>query len=260
MIEPGGPGFVAYVTLVGFVAAAFAGVVGVGAVLLIAPLMYFLPPLIFGISPDFKAISNLTTFAVIIAAVRSILIYRGFGLVRREIIGSMGIPAFAFAALGVILTRFAGAWAIQVVFAVASLVGAALLALPYQRALDTTDRTFEPRPLAYGAAAGLVGFVGGFAGAGGGFLLIPMLIGLFRLPTRIALGTAAFTGLIIALVAFAGRIALIHVDWILVAAIGVGASFGTELGVRFQQRVPTLILRRAIIGVVIVSSLRLLAR
>jgi uncharacterized membrane protein YfcA len=259
-MEPGGPGFIGYVTAVGFIANLFAGVVGVGAVLLIAPLLYFFPPLLFGVTLDFKAISNLTTFAVVIAAVRSLLLYKDFGLLRREIITPMAVPSFVFAVVGVVGAHFASPRALQVVFAVASLVGAACFLLPYQRALDTVDRTFERRPLGYAAVASVVGFVGGFAGAGGGFLLIPALMGVFRLPTRIALGTAAVTGLINALVAFVGRVALLHVDWVLVAALGVGSVIGTDLGTRFQQRVPTLILRRAIIAVVIVSGFRLLVR
>jgi len=253
-----GPAFLAYVAGVGVFAAFFAGIVGVGAVLLIAPLLFFGAPLFFGTAIDFKEISNLTTFAVVIAAARAIFIYRGFGLLRREVIGPMGVPAFLFSALGVVLASFARPQAIQVVFAVASLVGAAFLLIPYHRDLDDATRTLQRNPLPYALAASIVGFVGGFAGAGGGFLLIPTLMGVFRLPTRIALGTASFTGLVIAVVAFAGRIALLHVDWSLVGAIGIGSLLGTEVGIRFQQKVPTLVLRRAVVCVVGVSAVRLL--
>jgi uncharacterized membrane protein YfcA len=250
--------FLAYVAGVGLFASLFAGIVGVGAVLLIAPLLFFGGPWFFGVAIDFKEISNLTTFAVVIAAMRAIFIYRSFGLVRREVIGPMGIPAFVFAALGVVLASFARPQAIQAVFAIASLAGAAFLLVPYRRELDDATRELHHNPIPYAIAASIVGFVGGFAGAGGGFLLIPTLMGIFRLPTRIALGTASFTGLVIALVAFAGRIALLHVDWVLVAAIGIGSLAGTEIGTRYQQRVPTAILRRAVVCVVGISAFRLL--
>jgi uncharacterized protein len=258
LIPAHAPAFLAYAAVVGWFASAFAGAVGIGAVLLMAPLLFFGGPLFFGVTLDFKEISNLTTFTVVIAAMRAIFIYRGFGLVRREVILPMAIPACIFAAVGVTLARFASANAIQVVFAVASLVGAAFLLIPYQRELDNAQREIHPQPQLYALAASVVGLVGGFAGAGGGFLLIPTLMGLFRLPTRVALGTAAFTGLIIALVAFLGRIALLHVDWVLVAVTGVGALVGTEMGTRFQQKVPTVILRRAVVCVVGISAVRLL--
>lgn len=163
------PAFLAYVTGVGCFAALFAGIVGVGAVLLIAPLLFFGGPLFFGTSIDFKEISNLTTFAVVIAAMRGIFIYHSFGLLRREVIGPMGVPAFAFAAIGVVLASYAPAQAIQYVFAIASLAGAAFLLLPYRRELDDAKREMRRNPVPYATAASIVGFVGGFAGAGGGF-------------------------------------------------------------------------------------------
>ena len=252
------PAFLAYVAGVGVFAALFAGIVGVGAVLLIGPLLFFGAPLFFGVTIDFKEISNLTTFAVVIAAMRAIFIYRSFGLVRREVIGPMGIPAFVFAAIGVVLASYARPQAIQIVFAIASLIGGAFLLIPYKRELDDAQRDLHHSPVPYALAASIVGFVGGFAGAGGGFLLIPTLMGIFRLPTRVAIGTASFTGLVIALVAFLGRIALLHDDWVLVAAIGTGSLVGTEIGTRFQQRVPTLVLRRAVVCVVGISAFRLL--
>jgi len=252
------PAFLAYVAGVGLFASLFAGVVGIGAVLLIAPLLFFGGPLFFGTAIDFKEISNLTTFSVVIAAMRGIFIYRSFGLLRREVIGPMGVPAFICAVAGVVLASYAPAQAIQAVFAIASLAGAAFLLIPYNRELDDAKRELERNPVPYATAAGIVGFIGGFAGAGGGFLLIPTLMGIFRLPTRVALGTASFTGLVIAVTAFVGRIALLHVDWLLVAAIGCGSILGTEIGTRFQQRVPTLILRRAVVCVVGLSAFRLL--
>jgi uncharacterized membrane protein YfcA len=252
--------FFLYVVVVGFGASLFAGIVGVGAVLLIAPLLYFGLPILFHQTMDFKTISDLTTFAVVIAALRMIFIYRGFGLIRREIITPMAIPAFIFATAGVLLTHFATGNEIRILFAISSLVGAGFLLLPYQAALDDASREVHPNPYFLALTTAVVGFVGGFAGAGGGFLLIPTLMGLFRLPTRLALGTAAFSGLIIAVVAFAGRIALEHLDWVLVAAIGIGSYLGAELGTRYQQKVPTLILRRAVIGVVAISAVRMLFR
>ena len=257
---PDGAGFLAYVAGVGFVACLFSGIVGVGAVMLIAPLLFFGAPLFFGVALDFREISNLTTIAVVIAALRAIFIYRGYGLLRREIIGPMGIPAFVFAAAGTYLASVANPWWIQLVFAISSLTGAAFMLIPYHRALDDTTRTIASRPFAYAFCAATIAFIGGFAGAGGGFLLIPTLMGVFRFPTRVALGTAAFTGLIVALVAFVGRIALVHIDWWLVGAIALGAYIGAGIGTHYQQRVPTLILRRAVIAVIVIAAGRLLFR
>lgn len=249
----------AFVLAVGFVSSLFAGIVGVGAVLLIAPLLFFGTPML-GAPLDFKEISNLTTFAVLVAAMRSILIYRGVGLVRMEVVRPLAIPSLVGAAVGVVIASQVTAHVIQIVFAAASIVGALIALVPYNRALDEVDRELGVNPVLYGATAGGVGLVGGLAGAGGGFLLLPMMLGVFRLPTRLALAAAAVSGTIIAITAFAGRMALIHLDWLLVLAIGLGAYAGADVGTRFQQKIPTTVIRRAIAVVVGLSALRMLVR
>jgi uncharacterized protein len=237
----------------------FAGaIVGVGSVLLIAPLLYFGAPLLLGVSLDFKAITALTTFAVVVSAARSIFVYRGFGLIRREVNLPMAIPAFFGACLGVTLANIVSSQVVQTVFALASIAGALIILVPYNQAHDVMERDLRVNPLVIGVVGGGIGIVGGLAGAGGGFLLVPMLLWVVRLPTRIALGAAAMNGLIIAIVAFVGRIPTLGVDWTLLLAVGFGSFIGAGAGTHLQQRVPTLIIRRAFAVVVGISALRLL--
>lgn len=251
--------FALFVLAVGFVSSVFAGIVGVGAALLIAPLLYFGSPLL-GVSIDFKAISNLTTFAVVVAAMRSIAIYRGVGLMRREVIAPLAIPSLVGSCVGVVVASQVSSGVIQAVFAIASIAGALIALLPYRAALDDVDRPLAVRPLLYATTAGGVGLVGGLAGAGGGFLLVPMLLNVFRLPTRIALAAAAVSGTLIAVAAFLGRIALLHIEWVTVIAIGIGAYAGASVGTRLQFRIPTVVIRRAIACVVGIAALRMLVR
>jgi uncharacterized membrane protein YfcA len=233
------------------------GLAGVGAVLLIGPIVYFGAPLI-GVPMDFKTVSNLTTFAVIIASFRTIGVYRRFGIMKRELFGPMIVPSIVGALIGMGTAIVVSSTVIQAAFALASIAGAVLALIPYDRKVDEPGHEFRPPRLALVLAGATVGVVGGLTGAGGGFLLLPMLLGVLKFPTRLALGTTAINGGIVASISFAGRAATLSVDWILVLGIGIGAVLGAGLGARLQQKVPTIIIRRVVAFVVGLAALRLL--
>jgi uncharacterized membrane protein YfcA len=191
---------------------------------------------------------------------RGIFIYRDNNLLRGDLVRPLLAPSLIGSCLGVLIASAVTSQVIQIVFAVASITGAAIALLPYHRSLDDTTRELAVNSVLFGGAAGVVGIVGGLAGAGGGFLLLPMMTGIFRLPTRVAIAAAAVSGTLIAVAAFVGRIALIHLDWVQVIAIGMGAYAGADMGTRFQQRVPTVVLRRAIAFVVGVAAFQMILR
>lgn len=59
----------------------------------------------------------------------------------------------------------------------------------------------------------LVGLLSGFVGAGGGFLIIPVLILFARVPMKKAIGTSLSIIAINSLIGFTGNIGVIHIDW-----------------------------------------------
>ena len=91
----------------------------------------------------------------------------------------------------------------------------------------------------YLVALGLVtGCISGFAGIGGGFLIIPVLVSLTSLPLHAAIGTAL---LIIAgnsFIGFAGDITNYAIDWSFLFRITGLAMAGLFLGVRFTRFIP----------------------
>jgi uncharacterized protein len=102
----------------------------------------------------------------------------------------------------------------------------------------------RPLPLAAVLAEGLVvGAVTGLVGAGGGFLVVPALVLLGKLPMDLAVGTSL---LVIALKSFAGLAGFLGhtpLDLRLAALIGAAAAAGAAMGATFARRVKSETLR-----------------
>ncbi len=79
----------------------------------------------------------------------------------------------------------------------------------------------------------LIGFAGAVLGVGGGFILVPLLLYVFRVPTMVVVGTSLFQVLFTMLAA-----TILHastnqsVDFVLAAFLIVGGVVGAQFGVR----------------------------
>ncbi len=91
-----------------------------------------------------------------------------------------------------------------------------------------------PKLLMYGVA---IGIATGLLGAGGGFLLIPTLVLLVKLPMKEAVGTSLFIIALNSLIGFTGDIGHFTMDWlflfkittIAIAGIFVGSLIGKKI-------------------------------
>ncbi|MBX2904781.1 MAG: sulfite exporter TauE/SafE family protein [Taibaiella sp.] len=81
------------------------------------------------------------------------------------------------------------------------------------------------------AAYGLgIGLVTGLLGAGGGFLLIPVLVVLMRLPMKTAVGTSLLIISMNSLIGFAGDIGRVAIDWRFLFTLSAITISGVLLG------------------------------
>ncbi len=74
-----------------------------------------------------------------------------------------------------------------------------------------------------------VGFMAGMLGLGGGNILLPVLI-LLGVDAKKAAVTASFTIPLSATVSFISYMTFVHIDWLLIAAVSLGAVIGGIIG------------------------------
>ena len=102
-----------------------------------------------------------------------------------------------------------------------------------------------------------VGFISGMFGIGGGFLLVPMLIFLLRVPTSTVIGTSMVLTLITMLCATVMHAVTNHlVDALLALILMVGGVTGAQFGARTGQKISAERLRLLLGLLVLAVGLR----
>ncbi|CDO10451.1 sulfite exporter TauE/SafE family protein [Mycolicibacterium cosmeticum] len=101
----------------------------------------------------------------------------------------------------------------------------------------------------------VVGFLTGFLGVGGGFLIVPALVLALGFSMPVAVGTSLVIIVITTAGAFAERIGSITVDWHVVLPFTVAAIAASFFGTRISERIsPTALTRGFAIALIAVAA------
>lgn len=180
----------------------------------------------------------------------------GVGLARRVLLPLLPQILFASPTFSLSKDRF-----ILLVFA--GVMGAAAYSM-LRRRPGTTQATPKlgqvrlNRIPAYGFAAGaLMGFVG----AGGGFLIIPVLVGLANLEMKLAIGTSLMIITLSSLSGFVGDyVKAATVDWAFLASFAGLSIAGVFIGARLSAKVPAQTLKRGFGYLILFVSLLMVTK
>ena len=122
-----------------------------------------------------------------------------------------------------------------------------------------TRYRFDPRAMFLLALA--VGVVGGIYGIGGGAIIAPLCVTLFRLPVYVVAGAAvtgtlltSMAGVMLYMLAPAPAGVATRPDWLLGLLFGVGGLAGMYVGARLQKHVPQRVLHAGLAAVMVATA------
>jgi len=129
--------------------------------------------------------------------------------------------------------------------------------LPFQIHFPVSQLSFSALvPLILGVG---VGMLTSLMGVGGGFVMVPIMIYLLKMPTKVVVGTSLFQLLFTTAVVAAMQAGINQaVDPFLALALILGSAFGTQWGTRLGVRLPAEHLRLVLALVVVAVAVKML--
>lgn len=102
------------------------------------------------------------------------------------------------------------------------------------------------------------GILVGLLGVGGGFIMIPMMIYILRMPLSVTVGTSLFQIIFITAAATLLHATTTHaVDILLAAVLLIGSTVGAQFGFRLSHRIPSHVLRALMATLLLLVAARL---
>lgn len=225
----------------------FSGSLGVGGALIATPLIRFL-----GVMP-YLAVG--TTVPVMLpTTLTGAFTYHRQNLVHFKAVWFTAPTSAAVAVMGAFTTRRVNGHVLMLMTA-ALIVFAAARLIPRRNASVAAKEVLSPRTgfLGLGMTAG---FFSGLLGVGGGFIMVPAFIQLFRFPTKLALGTSLAVISITVIPNLVSQAMVGNIDWKVALGLSLGVIPGARLGALMAIRAPERTLRYVIaVALIIVAFL-----
>lgn len=242
----------------GFAGAFVAGLVGVGGAIVMIPLLLYVPPLFRQPALAMHTVAGISMIQVAAAGIAGLLGHVGHQRIDRQLVLVLGGSMVVGSAAGAAGSRLISGDALRAVFAVLALVAAVVMFRPRREPGGGSQRSDPPfnRWLAMGSGVG-VGTLVGMVGAGGGFVLVPLMLYVLRIPLRAAVGASLAIVVLSGMAGSVGKAVTGQVEWLLALALVVGALPGARLGASVSRRVKTETLGYILGGLIALAALKM---
>ncbi|MFH0922313.1 MAG: sulfite exporter TauE/SafE family protein [Fibrobacterota bacterium] len=234
------------------------GLLGIGGALIIIPLLLYAPPC-FGIAPlSMHEVSGLSMIQVFFAALSGSVRHWKNHTVSVGLLWRLGLPFSLSTMAGAVLSSAISGPHLTLVFGCLTLSAAFLMLFPRRkhRENDDTDAPVYSHAWLEVMSGISIGLISGLVGVGGGFILIPLMLHVLKVPLRTAVGTSLAIVLFGSVSGAVGKIATDQIAWLPALALVLGTIPAAQAGALVNATLPDQRLRQALFCVVVLTTLQ----
>lgn len=232
--------FIIVIFAIGFIGSFLSGMLGVGGSIIKYPMLLYIPPLFGIVAFTAHEVSGISAIQVLFASIAGVWAYRKGGYLNKQLIVYMGGAILIGSLIGSYGSSLLSEQAVNVVYGILALVAAVMMFIPKKLVDDMplNEVTFN-KPLA-AILALVVGIVSGIVGAAGGFLLVPIMLTVLHIPTRMTIATSLAITFISSIGSSIGKLITGQVDYlpaiIMIIASIIAAPLGTKVGKKMNTK------------------------
>lgn len=238
------------------------GLLGIGGAVVMIPLIMTIPPL-FNLNPlSVKTIAGLSMIQALFSSISGIIIHKKNSFVHLQTLFFIGIPMGISSLSGSYFSKYMDDQVILVILGCMILLAFYLLLASLMKNRENknspeTDKINPGKVLSIFIGT-LAGSLSGIVGAGGGFLLTPIMINILKLPTKTAIGTSLGIIFIGTFFGAIGKLISFQVELLLVIPVVAGSLISSQLGARVSKLLSPTTLKTLLLLVILISLVQVI--
>lgn len=250
-------GFIITIFLIGFIGSYISGMLGIGGSIIKYPMLLYIPPL-FGLTA-FSAheVSGISAVQVFFATIGGVWAYRKGGYLNKTLIVYMGSSILIGSFVGSYGSRLMTEGGINLVYGILALIAAVMMFIP-KKGIDNIplDQVKFNKWLAASLAV-IVGIGSGIVGAAGAFLLVPIMLVVLKIPTRMTIASSLAITFISSIGATVGKITTGQVEFLPSLIMVVASLVASPLGAMAGKKINTKILQVVLALLILATAIKI---
>ena len=217
-------------------------------------MLLYIPPALGLTAFTAHEVSGISAVQVFFATIGGVWAFRKGGYLKKDLILVMGISVLVGSFIGGYGSKLMSSEGINFVYAILATIAAVMMLIPKKELEKPIDEITFNRPFA-GGLAFIVGVAAGIVGAAGAFLLVPIMITVLKIPTRVTIASSLAITFLSSIGSTFGKVitgqVLLWPAIIMIVASLLAAPLGANFSKHINPKILQYILSALIVGTAI---------
>lgn len=239
--------------LIGFFGSFISGMVGIGGSIIKYPLLLYIPPLLGVGLFTATEVAGISAIQVFFASLAGVWAFRRGSYLNKQLIILMGTSVVIGSFIGGYGSNFLADNIINLVYALMAIIAAIMMFIPKKQIDDVPFDKIEFNKLVAVLSAFIVGIGSGIVGAAGAFLLVPIMLTVLKIPTRVTIASSLAITFLSSIGSAFGKVITDQILYGPSIVMIIASLIATSLGANFGKKMNTKVLQ-AILSILILAT------
>lgn len=242
---------------IGFVGSFISGMVGIGGSIIKYPMLLYIPPLLGFAAFSAHEVSGISAVQVFFASLAGVWAYRKGDYLNKALILYMGSGVLVGSIVGSFGSSYFSEQGVNIVYGILALIAGIMMFIPKKEIDDIPLDQVKFNKLLAAVLSLIVGVGSGIVGAAGGFLLVPIMLTVLKIPTRMTIATSLAVTFISSIGSAIGKLSTGQVDYLPAVIMIVASILASPLGVKAGKKMNTSLLKGILAALIIATAIKI---
>lgn len=249
--------FIITIFLIGFVGSFLSGMMGIGGAIVKYPMLLFIPALLGFAAFTPHEVSGITAVEVFFASLSGVLAYRKSNLILKPLVLYMGISVLVGSVIGGAGSSMLSEATVNIIYGILAVMAAIMMFIPKKGLDDQPIDEITFNRFIASTAAFIVGLAAGIVGAGGAFIMVPIMLVILKIPTRVTIATSLAITLLSSVGSASGKLLTGQVPYGPALVMIAASIIAAPIGVKVSRKVNTKVLQSILAALIMASAVKI---